>query len=55
MHLSRKLYLTTGNLSKSLHKESMSTIEGQRNAQTLETLKNIDIDETFNLFNECFS
>ena len=30
MHLSYKLYLTNGNLSKSLHRENMSAIEGQR-------------------------
>ena len=35
MHLSYKLYLTTVNSLKSLHKESMSTIESQRNVQAL--------------------
>ena len=33
MHLSCKLYLTTGNSSKSLHKEIMPVIEGPRIAQ----------------------
>ena len=35
MQLSHKLYLTTGNLSKSLRKETMSGTEGQRIAQLL--------------------
>ena len=30
MHLSYKLYVTNDNLSKSLHRESMPAIEGQR-------------------------
>ena len=35
IQLPHKLYLTTGNLSKSLRKETMSATEGQRIAQLL--------------------
>ena len=48
-----KLYLITDNLSKSLPKESMSAIEGQRIAQlTLKTLQNMCTDEASDLFYE---
>ena len=43
MQLSYKLYLTTSNLSKSLQKESMSAIEGQKIAQ-LSIWKLIDFE-----------
>ena len=53
VHLSYKLYLITDNLSKSLPKESMSAIEGQRIAQlTLKTLQNMCTDEASDLFYE---
>ena len=54
MHLPYKLYLITDNLSKSLQKESMSAIEGQKIAQmTLKTLQNMSTDESSDLFYEC--
>ena len=54
VHLSYKLYLITDNLSKSLQKESMSAIKGQKIVQTtLKTLQNMSTDESSDLFYEC--
>ena len=63
MQLSYKLYLTTGNLSKNLRKESIEGHWRSKNCPncqfakelTLNTLKNIHIDEACELFCECVS
>ena len=53
IHLGYKLYIISDNLSKTLQKESMSAIEGQRIAQlTLKTFQNMRTDEAADLFFE---
>ena len=62
MHISCKLYLTTSNLSISLHKESISAVEGQGIVQlsfwkrtNFENLQNIRVDEACDSFYKCVS